>query len=139
MSPEQSRKGSAETQADNSDGGLLDGLESLLEEEGMGLVKHVEALKSYRGVVKPVKRGDLISEIVTTETEPGEDIYGNRIEIEEEEELYLDMGDHTELSEDGSNCLSSIYGYASTPFQISKAISTIAQAISTSMAYRASI
>ncbi|MFT5373549.1 MAG: hypothetical protein ACI906_000365 [Candidatus Latescibacterota bacterium] len=73
---------------------------------------YIEALKSYKGVVKPVKPGDLISEIVPAEIEIGEDIFGNPIEIEQEEELYLQMGDNTDLSEDGMTCVSAIYGYA---------------------------
>jgi len=73
---------------------------------------HIETLKSYKGVVKPVTAGDLISEIVPAEIEVGEDVFGNPIEIEQEEELYLQMGDNTELSEDGMTCVSAIYGYA---------------------------
>ena len=73
---------------------------------------HLEAIKSFKGVVKPVQAGDIISEIVPAEIETGKDIFGDPIEIEQEEELYLQMGDNTELSEDGMTCVAAIYGYA---------------------------
>ena len=73
---------------------------------------HIEAIRSYRGVVWPVKPGDIISRINPAEIEIGENIYGEPIELNSDEEVYLPLGDNTDLSDDGLTCVATIYGYA---------------------------
>jgi hypothetical protein len=73
---------------------------------------HLDAIKSYNGIVKLVGKGDPISELVDMEVERGEDIYGDPIEIQVDDELFLEFGDNTDLSEDGNTCTSAIFGYA---------------------------
>lgn len=73
---------------------------------------HIDALKSYKGVVKIVGKGDIISELVAMQVEQGKDVYGDPIEVEIDEERFLEFGDNTDLSEDGTTCTSSIFGYA---------------------------
>ena len=73
---------------------------------------HREALHSLKLAVKVVSKGDVISELVPAEIETGTDIYGEPVSIEPKEELALDYGDNTALSEDGNQVLSEIYGFA---------------------------
>lgn len=74
--------------------------------------QHIEAIRSYRGVVRPVKPGDAIAEIIPAEIEPGVTVFGTPFDIDQDDEVYLQIGDNTDLSEDGLTCFASIYGYA---------------------------
>ncbi len=73
---------------------------------------HLEAIRSYRGVVKPVKPGDVISRILPAEFEAGETVFGSIIEPDDDDDIHLPMGDNTDLSDDGFKCVAAIYGYA---------------------------
>ncbi len=74
--------------------------------------RHIEAIRSYRGVVRPVIPGDVITEIIPAEIEPGVTVFGTPFDLEQDDEVYLQIGDNTDLSEDGLSCVASIYGYA---------------------------
>ena len=73
---------------------------------------HAEAIHSWQGVVKVVRKGDMIAELVPAELEPGENIFGEPVDVENLEDLELDFGDNTVPSEDDQSCIAEIYGFA---------------------------
>ena len=73
---------------------------------------HVEAVKSWQGAVKVVRKGDVIAEVSAANVEPGEDVYGGAIAPEVPNSIALKSGDNTTVADDGKSCLADIYGFA---------------------------
>ena len=84
----------------------FDRLKRVLEGE------HVEACKSWNGTTQLVRKGDVLAELVAAELEPGCDVYGETVNIEDSAGLVLQAGDNASLSEDGTKVTADIYGYA---------------------------
>ena len=74
--------------------------------------QYLEACKSWQGPVRIVRRGDLLSEIISAEVEPGTDVFGQSVELARVEDVTLAAGDNVSLSEDGTQALADLYGYA---------------------------
>jgi len=85
----------------------------------------LEACKSWRGPVKFVRQGELLSELVAPETEPGFDVYGQELTLEARDDLRLQAGDNATLSEDGSRCTADLCGYAGAVAGVSAVLSPI--------------
>ena len=71
-----------------------------------------DALKLWKGPVKVVQKGDVISEMGCPTLQPGMDIYGQEIRFLTTKTNKLKSGQNTSLSQDGTRCLSEIYGFA---------------------------
>ena len=73
---------------------------------------HAEAAKSWKGITKIVSKGEVISELIPVQTQEGEDVYGEILTVAMPDDLKLEAGENTTLSEDGTKCIADIYGYA---------------------------
>ena len=73
---------------------------------------HAEAAKSWKGITKIVSKGEVISELIPVETQEGKDVYGEVLTVAMPDDLKLEAGENTTLSEDGTKCIADIYGYA---------------------------
>ena len=76
----------------------------------------LEACKNWEGPVKFVRKGDLISEIIPAEIEPGCDVFGGQVALENTATLSLEAGDNVTLSEDEMQATADLYGYAGLLF-----------------------
>jgi hypothetical protein len=72
----------------------------------------LEAVKSWSGPLMIVHPGDPLAQLIPPQIEMGYDVFGNPVEPEEQEDIFLQPGDNTSLSEDERNCVADIYGYA---------------------------
>ena len=70
------------------------------------------SFRSWKGLVKVVRKGDVISELSLAEVHPGEDVYGRTVGLEKPDLVRLKSGENTSLSADGTRCLADIYGFA---------------------------
>ena len=73
---------------------------------------HVEAVKSWQGAVKVVRKGDVIGEVSSARVDPGEDVFGEAIAPEVPNSITLKSGDNTTVADDGKSCVADIYGFA---------------------------
>ena len=73
---------------------------------------HLKEVKSWRGPVKIVRQGDVISRWMPARVEPGENIFGEPLYMEGPGRISLACGEHTSLSEDGTCCVADLYGFA---------------------------
>ncbi|MBT3343169.1 MAG: DUF342 domain-containing protein [Gemmatimonadetes bacterium] len=72
---------------------------------------YLEACKSWRGPVRIVGKGDVISEILPAEVAPGTNVFGEEMAMGRVEDVTLEVGDHVTLSEDGQQTVADLYGY----------------------------
>ena len=74
--------------------------------------EYAEACKSWQGPVKLVSKGEVLAELVPAEIEPGCDVHGQPITMQEIGAATLESGDHTTISDDGDRVTADVYGYA---------------------------
>lgn len=61
---------------------------------------HVDAVKSWKGAVKIVCKGDAISELASAQIQSGQDVFGEDIILERPETLKVEAGENASLDED---------------------------------------
>ena len=74
--------------------------------------EYAEACKSWKGPVELVCRGKVLAELVPAEVEPGLDVHGQTVCMEDVGAVALESGEQTSISEDGTQVTADVYGYA---------------------------
>ena len=73
---------------------------------------HVEAVKSWKGPVRIVRKNDVVAEVAPAELQAGKDVCGDEIVAEQTDTLKIEAGANTSVTEGGQQCVAEIYGYA---------------------------
>ena len=72
---------------------------------------HGEAAKSWKGITQLVSKDEVIAELLPAQTQLGKGVCGDVINIAMPDNLKLEAGENTVLSEDGTKCMADLYGY----------------------------